>query len=130
MGLSICDVFNPIKIVGFICSIFVLIIVFTVGGYVGKYWIENPDLEVNVRLGQSDFWIPDGNFWGSGLVTIIIIIFIFCAWETLKMILEKILNFVFCTIPCFICCCSPTPKGEKIQAQNYEKFPNTYEEDV
>lgn len=111
MAVSICDIItSPVKLVGWLCSLFVLAVIFTVGGYLGKYWIENPDLEVNERLAQSDFWIPNWNFWGSGFITLTIIVILYCTWETIKFVLEKILNAVFCKLPClvcgFICCCT------------------------
>lgn len=131
--MSFVDILNPVKIVSFFCSIFILLAIIVLGGYLGKYWIEKPDLDislsVNDRLAQSDFWIPNGHFWGSAIMTLVIIFIIYCLWESIKIFVKKTLNFLFCDLP-FRCCCCFSKEKHKVTTIDKEKTYRKLNEDV
>lgn len=107
------DLLNPCKMVQYLQRGICLVILFFIGGYVGKYLIQKTDFpEQNFidRLETSQFWIPDGWFWLSGLVAAVG--FVLCYWVILAFVesIKKILGFLLCELPC--CCCNFCLWGE------------------
>ncbi len=101
-----CSVFKYTEYI--ICTI----LIFIVGGYVGKgLYLDSVD-SAFLGIAHGTFWIPDGDFWLFGFITVVLVcgfaivfgLFLESFFLVAKRIFLKVLIFVLsCCCPCWFC---------------------------
>ena len=118
--------FDPCAICQLVNVIICGLLLFVIGGYVGKgiyLYSGKEDINALDVIRNREFFVPDGTFFMSGFIIIIVLFAVGALLRAIFLMLKKCVRYICCRM-CCRCSCGDIEEGNEKRNNSREKSKN------